>query len=166
MCECPKEFLVNRQLCAEFHGITPKTIIEWAKDGLPVHTIRKGKNGNIYCLRCVSEWRTEYLLDSGTIDLTAERARLAKEQADKLQRERLKEEGKLLETDAVLEWVKRGDQKVRSKVLSIPSRCAPLLIGQTKVAAVESILKDTVYEALRELADTSDLQQCSKGGNP
>lgn len=98
---------------------------------------------------------------AGDSDFQAERTRLTREQADKLERERLLAEGKLLETDAVLDWVGRGDQRVRSKILSIPSRCAPLVIGR-KITEVEKIMTDVVYEALKELADTSELKQCQK----
>jgi phage terminase Nu1 subunit (DNA packaging protein) len=155
--------IVNRTQLAEIFDVTQKTISDWEKEGMPCEEKNTTRKGNKYDTKKCIDWRYDKLYGRGNhdIDYNEERARKTKEEADKLERERLRDEGETLNTHAVIEWVKSGDQKVRTKLLSIPSRCAPLVVGQ-KVAETENILEGIIHETLQELSDPVELPDCCK----
>lgn len=153
--------IVNRTKLAEIFGVSQKTITDWEAKDMPCEEKNTTRKGNKYdTVKCI-EWRFSNLTGEKDIDYNEERARKTKEEADKLERERKREEGETLRTEDVIEWVKSGDQKVRTKLLSIPSRCSPLVVGQ-KPSEIENILEGVIYEALSELSDQAELPECCK----
>ena len=88
--------------------------------------------------------------DCDSFDLTSERARLAHFQANKAQMEAAQVAGSLIEIEAVASVVGEEYSNVRSRLLAIPSRAAPQLIG-LPIAAVKALLDDMIFEALDEL---------------
>jgi len=88
--------------------------------------------------------------DADTFDLTAERARLAHHQANKAELEAAQVAGSLIEIEAVADIVGEEYANVRSRLLGIPSRAAPQLIG-LPIVAVKALLDDMIFEALDEL---------------
>jgi phage terminase Nu1 subunit (DNA packaging protein) len=153
--------LLSRTKLAKVWGCTEQSITDRVKNGMP--QVKRGKTPKYDVESCIL-WK--YRRDNGVneedvIDYNVERARKTKEEADRLERERLRDEGETLNTNDVIEWVKAGDQKVRTKLLSIPSRCAPLVTGQ-KVAETENILEGIIHETLQELSDPVELPDCCK----
>ena len=88
----------------------------------------------------------------GELDLTAERARLAKAQAAKAERENKIAEGEFLEVAAVHRMVTGSFARVRAKLLALPSKLAPLVAPAMTEAKAQGMLKDDIYAALNELA--------------
>jgi phage terminase Nu1 subunit (DNA packaging protein) len=89
---------------------------------------------------------------AGPLDLTAERARLAKFQADKTELEVAVLRGDLIPGEIVKDvW---GDYiaAARAKLIALPSTAAPRVAGGT-VREVELELRDLVHQALTELKD-------------
>ena len=96
--------------------------------------------------------------DCDSFDLTSERARLAHFQANKAQMEAAQVAGSLIEIEAVADVVGQEYLNVRSKLLAIPSRAAPQLIGLS-ISAANGLLYDLICEALAELtADAPSAQ--------
>jgi len=87
------------------------------------------------------------------LDLTAERARLAKEQADKHELENAKTRGELIVTEDAMKAWGAVVQRVRSRLLSIPSKAAPLLIGIKRTSEAKDTIEKLVCEALDELSN-------------
>ena len=87
----------------------------------------------------------------GELDLTAERARLAKAQAAKAERENKIAEGEFLEVAAVHRMVTGSFARVRAKMLALPSKLAPLVAATTPAKAQE-LLRADIHMALNELA--------------
>ena len=85
-----------------------------------------------------------------SFDLTAERARLAHHQANKAALEAEQLAGSLIEIEAVADIVGAEYANVRSKLLVIPSKAAPQVIGLS-IAAAKALLDDMIFEALDEL---------------
>lgn len=87
-------------------------------------------------------------------------ARLAKAKADHEEQkaimaemERRTREGELLERDAVTaRWVDIT-ARVKAKLLSVPGKVAPQLIGVKSLDEADSIVKTAIHEALRDLAE-------------
>ena len=86
------------------------------------------------------------------LDLTAERARVAKEQADKLTMENAERRGELVEFQATVTKWRSEATRVKNRLLAMPSKLAPLMIGVKKPAEAQSILEQAVHEALSELS--------------
>ena len=91
----------------------------------------------------------------GTLDLTAERARLAHAQAEKAERENAVADGKFLEVAVFHLMVTSAFSRVRSKLLAVPSKLAPYLVGIETSAKAQGIVKTEIYAALNELAATN-----------
>ena len=90
----------------------------------------------------------------GTLDLTAERARLAHAQAAKAERENKIAEGDYLETQAVHRMATTTLLIVRSRLLGIPPKLAPLMAPEMTPGEAQEILRKAIYATLDELAAT------------
>ena len=88
--------------------------------------------------------------DGDTFDLTDERARLAHHQANRAALEAEQLAGSLIEIEAVANVVGEEYSNVRSRLLAIPSKAAPQVIGLS-IAAAKALLDDLIFEALDEL---------------
>jgi len=91
----------------------------------------------------------------GAVDLVAERARLTKAQAEKVERENAVAEGKFLEVAVFHLMVTAAFMRVRSKLLALPSKMAPLVAPEMTPAEAQAKLRDAVHAALDELAATN-----------
>jgi len=88
--------------------------------------------------------------DADSFDLTAERARLAHHQANRAELEANLLAGSLIQIEAVADVVGEEYANARSRLLAIPSRAAPQVIGLS-IVAVKALLDDMIFEALDEL---------------
>ena len=90
----------------------------------------------------------------GDLDLTAERARLAKAQADDRERKNAIQDGEYLNVRSFHVMVTSTFTIVRARLLALPSGLAATLVGIDTPAKAQGILKDAVYQMLDELAAT------------
>lgn len=96
----------------------------------------------------------------------AERTRLTKAQADKAEIEAAELARELVRTEDVkLTW---GElvAAVRAKLLSLPSKLAPLLAPPGKVAEAQALAETMVHEALSELAGSGLPANHARTGGP
>ena len=94
--------------------------------------------------------------DDDTYDLTQERARLAHHQANKAALEAETFRGELVPTEQVADVVGEEYANVRAKLLAIPTKAAPVLVGLC-TRAIKERLDDFIVDALEELsADTNE----------
>lgn len=91
----------------------------------------------------------------GDLDLQAERARLAKEQADAKEMENAIERGELVYIEDVAKQVEGQMTKVRTKMLAIPTKYAPELHTLATAREVQLVLEEAITEALNELVGYS-----------
>lgn len=94
------------------------------------------------------------MLERDDLDLTAEKARLAKEQADKHEIENAVRRGELIEAaDALDTW---GDQiaNARAKILAIGHTVAPVVAAETDATACQELIDERAKEALGELSES------------
>ncbi len=109
--------------------------------------------------------------DPEALDLQAERARLAKEQADAQELRNAATRGELVPRVDVVAGVQTAFAAARARLLGIPSKAAPLLVGLDDPAAIRDTLTDLVHECCGELAATraipadSDRAENGRGGN-
>ena len=90
--------------------------------------------------------------DGDTLDLTQERARLAHFQANKAAVEERKLKGELIEVEEVAQIVGADYSNVRAKLLAMPTKGAPELLGIEDIAVAHGIVQRLVIAALEELS--------------
>jgi phage terminase Nu1 subunit (DNA packaging protein) len=112
-----------------------------------------------YDLSTVTKSYIEYLrkmaagrAGAGNLELVEERARLAKEQADAKEMENAVSRGELVYIEDVAKQFERGLEKVRTKLLAIPSKIAPEVHACASVKEVQAVIESNIIEALSELA--------------
>lgn len=91
----------------------------------------------------------------GSGDLTGERTRLARAQADREEMRNAQLRGELLARSDVDAAVIGAFSRVRQRLLAIPTKVAPLVATMSEPAECEREVRRAVNEALQELADTN-----------
>lgn len=137
---------INQQQIAYLLGVTSRTVRDWAD-------APRNADGS-YDARAVVAWFTAKngSATSGDESFATQRERLAAAQAEKVEAENRIRRGELVEIEQLgAEW----DDLVlsaRAKLLSLPTKVAPQLIGRTDPNAIRAILKTEINAALAELA--------------
>lgn len=88
---------------------------------------------------------------SGDLDLGAERARLAKEQADAKEMENAVERGDLVYIEEIATQFEKQLTKVRTRLLAIPNKVAPEAHACATAKEVQGLIEMNIIEALNEL---------------
>lgn len=99
------------------------------------------------------------------LDLNEERARKAKEEADKLEMQNALLRGELLQREDVNTAVVGAFARVRARMIGVPSKIAPLVATVDNPAEIEGTIRKAIYEALKELAETSVTDLCGDHGD-
>jgi phage terminase Nu1 subunit (DNA packaging protein) len=147
--------LVDRRRLAALLGVVPLRISKWQADGLPV--ARRGARGraNLYDVGAVVRWRvSRNARDDAPLSLGAERARLARAQAVKVEHENAIRRGEYTRnTDVQREYADIA-VSVRNRLRAIPSAVAPQIVTAAAggPAPVAALLLARIDDALRELA--------------
>jgi len=98
---------------------------------------------------------------NGDLDLGEERARLAKEQADAKEMENEVQRGALVYIEDVAGAIEKQFTKVRTKLLSVPTKVAPEAHACATVKEVQGLLEQSITEALNDLVglDAADTEE-------
>lgn len=91
---------------------------------------------------------------AGDLDPAQERARKDKELADKTALTNAATRKELLPRAEVHAAVTNSFSRVRARLLSLPTKMAPMVMGLTSLATVQEKLSNATNEALAELAGT------------
>jgi terminase small subunit / prophage DNA-packing protein len=94
-----------------------------------------------------------YTLKDGKGDITEEKTRLTKAQADKAQLDVAVIEGKLIPTEQVEDTWLNYISNCRARLLNIPNKIAHIILTVDNFAEAENIIKESIHEALEELAN-------------
>ncbi len=103
--------------------------------------------------------RGRFHLKDGTGDITEEKTRLTKAQADKAQLDVAVLEGKLIPTDMVEQTWLNYIANCRARLLTLPNKVAHLVVACDEFQEAEKIIKESIYEALEELAQDAIPQE-------
>ncbi len=93
-------------------------------------------------------------VSKGVLDLSAERARLAKEQADAQELKNALARGEYVPGDQIESTAVAVLSGVRTRLLAVPAKAAPEAHGAATIAEVEAAFRKHQTEALEALADT------------
>jgi len=144
-------------------GKSVKVIGDWVSAGCPHERTARGHYA--FDLAEVLEWRERRAVEkvavsipknSSVINLDQERARLAKERADKVAFENELERGNYVHIDDVNKSWQEIASIVRTKILALPHNLAPVLAAENNPAVCSELIRVAVYDALEEIADTKD----------
>ena len=132
--------------------LTERRIQQLAKD----EVIPKAQRGEYEMIPCVHGY-IDYLKAKIGREFTAEdlainRNRLIKAQADLAEIEKQKQEGELIAKDEVKKNWLSILTVIKSKLLSMPNKVAPVVMTYKNVNEVKLILKDKIYDTLHEIA--------------
>lgn len=108
----------------------------------------------------VDEYRVAYIRQlrgraagTGGGELAFERARLAREQGDKIARENALARGSIVDASDVESWLVRLFSAVAQRIRALPSKAAPEAHGAATIGQAEAVIRRIADEALEELAD-------------
>jgi phage terminase Nu1 subunit (DNA packaging protein) len=78
--------------------------------------------------------------------------RLMKARADKAEMEAAEMRGMLIPVDQIAGPLHSAVIIMKTRMLAVPSKCAPLVAGVNSITAVERVIRDHIYEALSDLS--------------
>lgn len=157
---------VNRTQLADVIGKTDKTVQVWLDEGMPrVSTTGQGGE-SVFDTAEVIRWMIARECgakdeNGNVIVLEAERARLTKEQADKTAMQNEVMRGNLLDGRAVAEHWGTVIVNAKTRLLSIPTKAAPMLLGAKTMPQAREIVERFIIEVLNDLAGAD----CHPGGS-
>lgn len=114
----------------------------------------------------VAAWTSYSAAATGGKSIDQHKSRLAAAKADQAEMRNAETRGDLLPRTLVTLAVQTAFARVRGKLLSLPSRLAPIVFGMKSAVTVQAALTECVHEALAELAATSvgvDVSQDGQG---
>ena len=152
--------IVNKQELAEILGKSETTLTTWQKNGMPIKFEAKRGQPNQYDTEAVIAWWLRRDIskltvggDGEVLDYEAERARLTHHQANKTEMEAAVMRGDLIPADTVQQVQADMVGRCRARLLAIPTKAAHQMLGLDDLSEAQDVLKQNIYEALRELAD-------------
>jgi phage terminase Nu1 subunit (DNA packaging protein) len=150
---------VSGSKLAKIIGFSRQTIIKWTREGMPVKKAGgKGKE-TVYDTAEVISWlvgRGASAKDPGLVPI---RRRLLEIEANRREIHLARERGESVDIGDVLKtWTSRI-QGCRGRLLGLPSRIAPEIVGCNSIAEVHALIQQHVYEALDELSEGRTYEQ-------
>ena len=147
--------IVSQAEMAEIAGVSSPTMRAWRRAGCPVESEGGSGRASLFNTMLVIKWR-EALAAGETADVDLAEGRRRKIVAEAMLREIevATAQGHLLPRADVHLAVTGSFARVRSRLLSLPAKLAPLVLGLGSLAAIQEKLSNAVNEALAELAGT------------
>jgi len=125
-----------------------------AKQDKGQYNLDQARSEYIHHFRAINQGR----MTKDGLDLQAERARLAKEQADAKEMENAIERGDLVYIEDVAKQFENQLTKVRTKLLALPTKLAPECHASATLLEVQSIIEAGIVESLNELVGYDQAQ--------
>lgn len=141
------ERIVNLGTLAVLMDVTPQTIREWRRAGMPEHE-RKAKEV-MFDIAKVVQWRIERAAGETGDD---SKSRKLKAEAERIEMQNAESRGDLVRRDAVEREAREDAERVKQAILSVPPRIAEILASETNPALVEATITRELTEALQELS--------------
>lgn len=144
---------VSRHLAA---GVLPQA----GRGDLDIEACREAY---IRHLRERAAGRASDAADENNLDLVLQRARLASEQADAQAMKNAAARGEMIPRGDVVHGIRTVFTHLRAKLLAVPNKAAPLLIGAKSPEEIGALLTIMVHDALADLASTRILPERPDG---
>ena len=137
--------------CANHLGIQQPTLTRLIKEGIIDKQDRGKYEVDAVRLQYLKHIRNLAGNNNNNLELGAERARLAKEQADAKEMENAVERGDLVYIEKVARQFEQQLTKARNKLLAAPTKVAAEAHAAATVKEVREIIEEAIIDALDEL---------------
>lgn len=161
--------IVNKAKLAKILGKTEPTLTTWQKEGMPIKKLgeRKGQS-NTYDTAAVIDWLIKRSSDTNTA-MEKAKLRLTEAQAEMEELKVLEKKEELIPLDKMKHLFSGVFASCRARILSMPSRLAPVIATHRDPKKIEKVLKEACAEALSDMAnydpETHDKTAHSRAGN-
>lgn len=132
---------------AQHLGLSSNRVHQLANDGLFPRLDGKKGFDSVQCVKAYID-----SLKGKTKSATEEKARLDKLRADKVEFDLAVTKGDHIETESAISAWSKIIQAMRSRILAMPTKAAPLLVGTKSAGEAQDILQRLTNEVLRELS--------------
>jgi hypothetical protein len=139
---------------SEALGISERHVRRLIKDGVLVQS-DDPKTITLAYVRHLKESK------GGKSDLIEERIRLTRAQANQKEWDLKVTQGEFIHVDTAMQLWGQVAQSMRSKLLSIPSKLAPLVIGCSGLSEIKETAEKLIHEVMEEIANPN-LKKYSK----
>lgn len=142
------QYLVPKKDAAAFFGVSVQALDGWFTRGCPI--AEQDSHGRIKAvdLSAMARWRVEKA--EGNLD--ADRARLARAQAERTELELAELRGLVVRTDEVAAAWTNEIARARTRLLAMPNKLGPLCRSVPTDAAAAGLIEAEVLQALEELS--------------
>ncbi len=148
---------VDGNALASMFGVSRTTVANWVRSGCP-----REPNGK-FKIPHVIAWKAKRDAGRGGSpgeggdaasrpNLDGERARLAREQADKLAMENAISRGELVHVDDAAAMIEEVVVAIKAKILSLGTKLAPLVVSCSSIVQVRALIDRSADELLRDIA--------------
>lgn len=153
--------VTNAELCALL-GVTRNTVKEYVKAGL-FKPLRYGVYDAAVAVPAVCAYLRKSSAGVPTsAEADADRARIIAAKAEMAEMELARQKGELWRKDHVI-YVFGGQMTLtRARLLAIPTRVAPQLLGCQTVAEIAAKVQNEVHDALNELSEPRALDDIAR----
>lgn len=149
-----RDTLVSRAELADELGVTERTITEWVKSREDFPSRVQGKSRTFPLTRCW-RWYLEYKLAQKESPKDMDEARVryetARAQIAELELEELR--GNLARREDVEKAFTAIHERTRSRLVALPGKAAPALVGMKRAVDVQVALEAYIEEVIGELRD-------------
>ncbi len=118
----------------------------------------KGMYEPVSCIHAYIDYLKGLAFDGEEPSLVKERIRLTKSQADISEMERDVKKGGLVEREVVANTLGMVITAFRNRILGLPTKLAPRLVGCT-IVEIQQIIDEEVHRALTDLSEGLGLQK-------
>jgi phage terminase Nu1 subunit (DNA packaging protein) len=164
---------VNAEKVAQALNLTESRVHQLVKEGLPKEA--RGQFDAVKCLLFYTRYLQRALekkavpiLDGGFVGEREERVRLLRAEADLKEIELAKQRSQLIALDDVEQMLTDLVLTTKARIMAIPPRLSPELVGETSRVMIQAKLEKACREALAYLAKAggdggAQVQQVQKG---
>lgn len=150
-------FVLTQQMAAILAGVTAQTLILWRKQENPPPEVKGGypakEFGAWLCLHRAHKASKSPTKNEPVSSLREAESRLKLAQAIKAERQNEIDAGELLVASDVESAWQNILSRVRSRMLGVPSKVAPLVVSKTDPFEIRTIIETHVRDALQEASD-------------
>ena len=147
--------IVNKSELAKALDYSVPTITHWVRRGCPVQQEGSQTKAWKFKLSEVVQWLLDQQASpADAAALTAERVRLTCAQADRQEHALQLEREQVVPLEEVALFWADILGAARTRLLAVPTRAAPLVLGCTSLAGAAAILDELICEALTDLSGT------------
>lgn len=145
--------IVNADQLCEIFGFSAKTLYNYKNQGMPI----SGKDGKsvLYDTVKIHEWlESRTLSQAEGTDLTTERTRKTKIEADLAELEYKQRHGELVEMQEVKKEWEGLILSCRAKLMGLPSKLASVAMSLQSQDEIQQYITDEIYKSLEELSNS------------